>query len=41
MHLSRRAQLLLRIGTGITMAFLYLPIVVVVVLALPGRRRRS
>jgi putative spermidine/putrescine transport system permease protein len=33
MRLSRRSQILLRIGTGITLAFIYVPLVVIVIYA--------
>ena len=33
MHLSGRARLLLRIGTGITLAFMYIPLVVILLYA--------
>ncbi|CAN5543277.1 ABC transporter permease [soil metagenome] len=36
MSLSRRSQLFLRIGTGITLAFIYIPLIVVVIYAFNG-----
>ena len=33
MRLSRRSQVLLRIGTGITLAFIYVPLAVIVIYA--------
>ena len=38
MHLSRRASVLLRIGTAITMAFLYIPLAVILLYAFNERR---
>jgi putative spermidine/putrescine transport system permease protein len=38
MHLSGRARLLLRIGTGITLAFMYVPLVVILLYAFNSRR---
>jgi putative spermidine/putrescine transport system permease protein len=38
MHLSRRAKLLLRIGTFVTMAFLYIPLAVILLYAFNERR---
>ena len=38
MHLSGRARLLLRIGTGITLAFMYIPLLVILLYAFNSRR---
>jgi putative spermidine/putrescine transport system permease protein len=38
MHLSGRARLLLRIGTGITLLFMYLPLLVILLYAFNSRR---
>jgi putative spermidine/putrescine transport system permease protein len=38
MHLSRRARVLLRIGTGITLAFLYIPLAVILLYAFNSHR---
>ena len=38
MHLSRRARWLLRIGVGITMFFLYVPLAVILLYAFNSRR---
>jgi putative spermidine/putrescine transport system permease protein len=38
MHLSGRARVLLRIGTGITLAFMYIPLVVILLYAFNSRR---
>ncbi len=38
MHLSRRARVLLRIGTGITLAFMYVPLLVILLYAFNSRR---
>jgi putative spermidine/putrescine transport system permease protein len=38
MHLSRRAKMLLRIGTGITLVFLYVPLAVILLYAFNERR---
>jgi putative spermidine/putrescine transport system permease protein len=38
MHLSRRARMLLRIGTGITLVFLYVPLAVILLYAFNERR---
>jgi putative spermidine/putrescine transport system permease protein len=38
MHLSRRSRWLLRIGTGLTLAFLYLPLAVIALYAFNGQR---
>jgi putative spermidine/putrescine transport system permease protein len=41
MHLSRRAQLLLRLGTGLTLAFIYVPLIVIVLYAFNTSRIQS
>ena len=41
MHLSRGARLFLRIGTGLTLAFIYVPLVVIVVYAFNKSRIQS
>ena len=38
MHLSRTARILLRLGTGLTLAFLYLPLLVIALYAFNSRR---
>jgi putative spermidine/putrescine transport system permease protein len=38
MHLSRTAQILLRLGTGLTLAFLYVPLLVIALYAFNSRR---
>ena len=38
MHLSSRARVLLRIGTGITLAFMYIPLLVILLYAFNSRR---
>src|SRR6185437_141808 len=38
MHLSGRARVLLRIGTGITLAFMYVPLLVILLYAFNSRR---
>jgi len=38
MHLSRTARLLLRLGTGLTLLFLYLPLLVIALYAFNSRR---
>ena len=38
MRLSRRSQLLLRLGTGLTLAFIYLPLLVIVIYAFSDAR---
>jgi putative spermidine/putrescine transport system permease protein len=38
MHLSRRARMLLRIGTGITLVFMYIPLAVILLYAFNERR---
>jgi putative spermidine/putrescine transport system permease protein len=38
MHLSGRARVLLRIGTGITLAFMYIPLLVILLYAFNSRR---
>ena len=38
MHLSRGARLVLRIGTGLTLAFIYVPLVVIALYAFNSRR---
>jgi putative spermidine/putrescine transport system permease protein len=38
MHLSGRARVLLRIGTGITLAFMYIPLAVILLYAFNSRR---
>jgi putative spermidine/putrescine transport system permease protein len=41
MHLSRPARILLRIGTGITLAFIYVPLIVIIVYAFNESRIQS
>jgi putative spermidine/putrescine transport system permease protein len=38
MRLSRRSQTLLRIGTGLTLAFIYVPLIVIVIYAFSEAR---
>jgi putative spermidine/putrescine transport system permease protein len=41
MHLSRGARVLLRIGTGITLAFLYIPLAVILLYSFNSRRTQK
>ena len=41
MHLSRRTQMLLRLGTGVTLAFIYLPIAVIALYAFNSSRSQA
>ncbi len=41
MHLSPRTQMLLRLGTGVTLAFIYLPIAVIALYAFNSSRSQA